>query len=74
MTKAAEVAMAPITKAFPTFSGAVLVADAFGNFGKFSVLTYFFHFGITQLFHRKPWTSIFSFKPIEELGEANQYN
>ena len=26
--KAAEVAMAPIPKAFPTFSGALIVADA----------------------------------------------
>ena len=59
MTKAAEVAMAPITKAFPTFSGALIVADALGNFGEFSVLTYFF-----QLFDRRPWTSIFSFKPV----------
>ena len=31
MTKAAEVAMAPIAKAFPTFSGALIVADALGN-------------------------------------------
>ena len=31
VTKAAEVAMAPITKAFPTFSGALIVADALGN-------------------------------------------
>ena len=31
MTKAAEVAMAPIPKAFPTFSGALIVADALGN-------------------------------------------
>ena len=64
MTKAAEVAMAPITKAFPTFSGALIVADALGNFGEFSVLTYFFHFAIAQLFDRRPWTSIFSFKPV----------
>ena len=28
VTKAAEVAMAPITKAFPTFSEALIVADA----------------------------------------------
>ena len=62
--KAAEVAMAPIPKAFPTFSGALIVADALGNFGEFSVLTYFFHFAIAQLFDRRPWTSIFSFKPV----------
>ena len=31
VTKAAEVAMAPIAKAFPTFSGALIVADALGN-------------------------------------------
>ena len=61
VTKAAEVAMAPITKAFPTFSGALIVADALGSFGEFSisVLTYFF-----QLFDRRPWTSIFSFEPV----------
>ena len=46
--KAAEVAMAPITKAFPTFSGALIVADVLGSFGEFSVLTYFFHFGISH--------------------------
>ncbi|KAK7097116.1 hypothetical protein V1264_004139 [Littorina saxatilis] len=33
VTKAAQVAMAPIAKAYPTFSGAVVVADAKGNFG-----------------------------------------
>ena len=48
MTKAAEVAMAPIAKAFPTFSGALIVADALGNFGEFSVLIYFFHLGIMK--------------------------
>ena len=48
MTKAAEVAMAPIAKAYPTFHGALIVADALGNFGEFSVLIYFFHFGITK--------------------------
>ena len=36
--------MAPIAKAFPTFSGALMVADALGNFGEFSALIYFFHF------------------------------
>ena len=56
--------MAPIAKAFPTFSGALIVADAMGNFGEFSVLTYFFHYGISQLFRRRPWTGRFSFKPV----------
>ena len=56
---AAEVAMAPITKAFPTFSGALIVADALSNFGEFSVLIYFFHFGISQLFHGRLWTGSF---------------
>ena len=36
--------MAPIAKAFPTFSGALMVAHALGNFGEFSALIYFFHF------------------------------
>ena len=71
MTKAAEVATAPITEAFPTFSGALIVVDALGNFGEFSVLTYFFHYGISQLFHRTPWTGRFSFKPV---GGENEYN
>ena len=62
VTKAAEVAMAPIAKAFPMFSGALIVADVLGNFGKFSVLINFFHFGISQSFDRRPWTGRFSFK------------
>ena len=62
VTKAAEVAMAPITKAFPIFSGALTVADVLGNFGEFSVLIYFFHFGISQLFDGRSWTGRFSFK------------
>ena len=64
VTKAAEVAMAPIAKAIPTFSGALTVADALGNFGELSVLTYFFHYGISHLFRRRPWTGRFSFKPV----------
>ena len=63
MTKTAKVAMAPIAKAFPTFSGALIVADALGNFGELSFLTYFFHFGISQSFDRRSWTGRFSFKP-----------
>ena len=75
--KAAEVAMAPFTKAFPTFSGALIVADALGNFGEFSVLTYFFHFGISQSFDGRPWTGRFSFKPVggnggEEISTIKQ--
>ena len=62
--KAAEVAMAPITKAFPTLSGTLIVADVLGSFGEFSVLTYFFHFGISQSFDGRPWTGRFSFKPV----------
>ena len=68
MTKAAEVAMAPIAKACPTFSGALIVADALGNFGEFSVLIYFFHFAISQSFDRRPWTGRFSFKPVRGSG------
>ena len=49
VTNAAEVATAPITKAFPTFSGALIVVDALGSFGEFLALTYFFHFGIMFL-------------------------
>ena len=62
VTKAAEVAMAPITKAFPTFSGALIVADALSNFGEFSVLIYFFHFGIFHLFDGRLWTGSFHLK------------
>ena len=47
VTKAAEGAMAPIAKVFSSFRGALIVADALGNFGEFSVLTYFCHFGIS---------------------------
>ena len=65
---AAEVATAPITKAFPIFSGALIVADALSNFGEFSVLIYFFHFGISQLFHGRLWTGRFSFKPVGGSG------
>ena len=78
--KAAEVAMAPITKAFRTFSGALIVADVLGSFGEFSVLTYFFHFGISQSFDGRPWTGRFSFKPVVGSwgggvgGGGNQYN
>ena len=61
MTKAAEVAMAPIAKAFPMFSGALIVAYV-AILGEFSVLIYFFHFGISQLFDRRPWTGRFLFK------------
>ena len=68
VTNAAEVATAPITKAFPTFSGALIVADALGNFGEFSVLTYFFHFGISQSFVGRSWTGRFSFKPVGGSG------
>ena len=68
VTKAAEVATAPIAKAFPTFSGALIVADALGNFGEFSVLTYFFHFGISQSFDGSSWTGRFSFKPVGGSG------
>ena len=59
---AAEVAMAPITKAFPTFSGALIVADALSNVGEFSVLIYFFHFGIFHLFDGRLWTGSFHLK------------
>ena len=62
VTKAAEVAMAPIAKAFPTFSGALIVADALSNFGEFSVLIYFFHFGIFHLFDGRLWTGSFHLK------------
>ena len=68
VTKAAEVAMAPVTKAFPIFSGALIAADALGNFGEFSVLTYFFHFGISQSFDGRSWTGRFSFKPVGGSG------
>ena len=67
VTKAAEVAMTPITKAFPTFSGALIVADALGNFGEFSVLTYFFHFGISPSFDKRLWTGRFSLNSFKGL-------
>ena len=54
--------MAPIAKAFPTFSGALIVADALSNFGEFSVLIYFFHFGIFHLFDGRLWTGSFHLK------------
>ena len=42
----------------------LIEADALGNFGEFSVLIYFFHFGISQLFDGRLWTGRFSFKPV----------
>ena len=59
---AAEVAMASITKAFPSFSGNLIVADALSNVGEFSVLIYFFHFGIFHLFDGRLWTGSFHLK------------
>ena len=44
------------------------MADALGNSGEFSVLTYFFHFGISQLFDRRPWTGMVSFNPVGGVG------
>ena len=44
------------------------MADALGNFGEFSVLTYFFHFGISQSFDIRPWTGMVSFNPAGGVG------
>ena len=69
MTKAAEVAMAPIAKAFPTFSGALIVVDALGSFGEFLVITYFIHFGIIFLNHLMEGHGQTGFH-LNQLGEV----
>ena len=53
------------------------MADSLGNFGEFSVLTYFCPFGISRLFERMLWTGRFSFKPVGGGGGGtilNQYD
>ena len=68
--------MAPIAKAFPTFSGALIVADALGNFGEFSCSPYLLlSFVISQSFDGRLWTGRFSFKQVGGSGGAgNRYN
>ena len=39
--KAAQLAVAPIAKAYPTYTGAVVVADAKGNVGRLPQLSAF---------------------------------
>ena len=78
MMKAAEVAMAPITKAFPTFSGALIVADVLGSFGEFSVLTYFFHFSISHHLMEGHGQAVFHLNQLQGVGVwelgGNQHN
>ena len=42
VTEAAQGALMPIIKAFPSFVGAVVVADYKGNFGKLLDIYFFF--------------------------------